>query len=85
LTALSAKPSLRCAPAKQRLILFSGTKKCARCIQLIRIKGLSALVEARRIGMDANFAVVDAGFTTKPAVMAVAARDCVHFLKNSFR
>jgi hypothetical protein len=34
--------------------------------------------------MDVNFAVVDAGFTTKPAVTAVVARDGVNFLKNSF-
>jgi hypothetical protein len=85
LTALSAKPSLRCAPAKQRLILFSGTKNGARCIQIIRMLVRSALAEVRRSGMGANFDVMDAASITKPAVMAVAVHECGKNLKKSRR
>jgi hypothetical protein len=47
------------------------------------MKALIARVEGQRRGMDANFAVVDAVFITKPAVMAVAAHDRGKILKNS--
>jgi len=82
LTALSAKPSLRCAPAKQRLILFSGTI-VLMFIRCGRMKVRNVHAEARQTGMDANFAVVDADSITKPAVMAVAVHDRGKILKIS--
>jgi hypothetical protein len=47
------------------------------------MKALNAHVEGQRSGMDANFAVVDAVFITKPAVMAVAVHERGKNLKNS--
>jgi hypothetical protein len=84
LTALSAKPSLRCAPAKQRLILFSGTS-VLMFIRCGRMKVRNVLVAAQRPGTDANFAVVVVVFTTKPAAMAVAVLERGKILKISRR
>jgi hypothetical protein len=49
------------------------------------MKAPNARVEGQRSGMDANFGVMDAAFTTKPVAMAVAARECGKILKNSRR
>jgi hypothetical protein len=47
------------------------------------MKARNARAEARRTGMDANFAVVDAASITKPAVMVVAVHDRGKILKIS--
>jgi hypothetical protein len=46
------------------------------------MKVRNAHAEAQPTGMGANFAVADAGSTTKPAAMAVDARDDKKILKN---
>jgi len=49
------------------------------------MKALNAPAGARRTGMGANFVVVGAVSTTKPAAMVVAVSKRVKILKNSVR
>src|SRR5919204_2404414 len=63
---------LRCAPAKRRLNLLSGTRILATFIHGGRMKVPSALAEEQPTGTDTNFVVADAVSTTKPAAMVVA-------------